>query len=61
MKGKLLEAKPEMFHALNYDPTTHWTLTIESRFLKRKVIIEKEIHDSVDVLSFIGKNIDTNS
>ena len=36
MKGILLDAKPDMFHALNTNETG-WTLTIQTRFLKRKI------------------------
>lgn len=56
MKGKLLEAKPDSFHALNTDKRG-WTLTIETRYIKRKVIVYREVDDRVDVLDMIGKNI----
>lgn len=56
MKGKLLEAKPDLFHALNSDKSG-WTLTIETRFLKRKVVVYRLVDERVDVLDMVGKNI----
>jgi hypothetical protein len=57
MKGKLLNAVPDKFQALNSDKSG-WVLTIETRFLKRKVTIRRFIDYRTRVSAFIGKNID---
>lgn len=57
MKGKLISAKASIFNALNIDYTL-WTLTIETRFLKRKIKVERNINDDVDVKAKIGMNVE---
>jgi hypothetical protein len=56
MKGILLDAKPDMFHALNTNETG-WTLTIQTRFLKRKVTKYVLLHDLVRVMDRIGTKV----
>lgn len=60
MKGKLIEAIPDIYSSLNQLPDRQWyTLKIKGRFLGLIHTVRMEILYSVNPKSLIGKRVDT--
>lgn len=55
MKGRLISYSSNCFQGLNDEGYTTYKLTIETLYLKRKKVIQREISDDTNLELLVGK------